>query len=149
MAKARTGAESNGVEIEEPQDFLEDGLYKGIHDLKRAGRAEARNVLRIKGLHSCLTTRCQNHSTPNDTPWAACKRWPRSSTPRVERVSGKRLRNSVSRFQASDAVKPCALSLREAATNSQATCQSSTPSRLLAMRSMAICWRLESARSQA
>jgi hypothetical protein len=39
-------------------------LSERIHDLERARRAEARNILRIKGLHSCLSTRCQNQGIP-------------------------------------------------------------------------------------
>lgn len=54
-----------------------------------------------------------------------------------------------SRSHASLGVKPCSLSLREAATNSQATCQSSTPSVVAAIRSRAICCFRRSDLSQA
>jgi hypothetical protein len=56
--------------------------------------------------------------------------------------------NSERRLQAFEAVNPCALSLRDAATNSQATCHSKTPSTARATKSSATCCRRESDLSQ-
>jgi hypothetical protein len=63
-------------------------------------------------------------------------------------TSGKSAKYSVSRSQAWSGVNPRAFSLREAATNSQAACQSNTASVVLEMISSALAWRSGSALSQ-